>query len=242
MRREVLLALHVILLFNLGNCQSDTCQSNADCDNWLTCVEGVCTWCSRPGATCESGSFSQGCCPGTICQEVQGLNSSICMPSQCSNDSDCPSGYGCLLRLGKCGLCHADGERCTLPYDTLECCSSWCALSGVEGVCKNPYSWHASTPRPKSKGWWGWSAIYSTAPTSPTNETSTRPPILLTGRSCTTISDCPGFQDCYNGYGCTHCQRLHTFCQDNSDCCSYNCSLDHNYTQHHHLRNHTLCA
>ena len=118
------------------------CQTDSDC-GWLACVDHQCQMCGKAGTTCQSGGLT--CCKGTICQPIYGLNSSSCVPSSCQSSEECPTGFGCLLRLGKCGLCKTEGLSCTLPYDSEECCSSWCDLSGSSGTCKNAFTTTTAT-------------------------------------------------------------------------------------------------
>ena len=92
------------------------------------------TRCIPQNALCDDSMWS--CCKGTTCEPIPSLNTSMCMPNNnnCRKDSDCSGGLGCMIRLGKCGLCNSIGHRCTLPYDKLECCSSYCALRAIPGA------------------------------------------------------------------------------------------------------------
>lgn len=139
MQRIVLLILQVIL-YNLCDCQQigSPCQSDSDCNSYLACIDNTCEMCGKPGTTCDTSSLLE-CCKGTVCQPIAGSNRSACVPSSCECNEDCPLGFGCLVRLGKCGLCKNDGVKCTLPYDDLECCSGWCGIGSLGvGYCRTP--------------------------------------------------------------------------------------------------------
>lgn len=151
MKREVLLVLPILLLVDLYNCQSpgdigSRCQRNEDCHSYLACSHNVCTACVKPGIVCIPGAtgFLSKCCDGTTCELIPGLNgTSQCMPNSnnCQTNADCSYPYSCLFRFDKCGLCHPNGERCTLPYDSLECCSSYCRIGlnpDGSGMCADP--------------------------------------------------------------------------------------------------------
>jgi hypothetical protein len=148
MRQEVLLLVQ-LLLTSFCYCQhtGDTCHSNSDCDSWLTCINNECTACLRQDVRCDphTSGFDSQCCEGTTCENIPGLNGSQCRPHEniCSNDAQCSGGLKCLQRIGKCGLCHSNGEHCSLPYDDLECCSSYCNIStNGSGVCTNLRHWN----------------------------------------------------------------------------------------------------
>src|SRR5574344_2572205 len=133
---KVSLIIQAILLFKLGQCQipgdiGSPCQKDEDCYSYYACSNGVCTACAKLNAACTPGAtgFLEKCCDGTTCEPIPGLNNTnMCRRNNnnCLTDADCKKYEKCLFRLGKCGFCNANGERCTLPYDTMECCSSYC--------------------------------------------------------------------------------------------------------------------
>lgn len=193
MKSEILLLLQILLVFTSCYARSHTggsCQSNSDCDSWLTCIDGVCTACRPSGSVCDpngTGFLSQ-CCSGTTCEPIPGLNhTSQCMANnnRCLTDEDCSYGLFCLKRLDKCGLCHPNGMKCTLPFDTLECCSSYCKIQDDTGnaICGDP---------------------------NPV--TTTRQPIY-----CEDGNQC-GIHMCINNR-CSQCQNINTLCETDSDCC-----------------------
>lgn len=160
MKQVFLLFQTILLLCTLSNTQpqhvGDKCQSNSDCDAWLSCLNNVCTACAKPGNICIPGTtigFFK-CCDGsnTTCELIPGLNgTNRCMRNQnnCNNDSDCAYGLFCLKRLGKCGLCHPNGERCTISNSKFECCSGYCKTDiynddSESGICDDP----RTTPTP----------------------------------------------------------------------------------------------
>lgn len=148
--------------------------------------------------------------------------------SSCTVTSDCSKGFGCLSRLGKCGLCHPNGERCTLPYDSLECCSSYCRI-GVNadgsGVCADPRNFQPEKSDKPVK--------WSTRPVETT--TNSGPPMwnehlvslmepFMTERRCVSYFNCGPKQDCLLKHNkCVTCQRQDSDCTQDSDCCSRNC-------------------
>jgi hypothetical protein len=207
MRPEVLLVLQTILLYNLGSCQhaGETCQIDEDCDSWLACVNNVCTACRKVDTTCEptgSGFLSE-CCPGTTCEIIPGLyGTSRCEPNKnkCLTDIDCSGGLKCLFRLGKCGMCHPNGETCTLPYDSLECCSSYCRIgSQGRGKCADPRMWPPPLP-------------ITQAPVE--LDTRLRPLIFCAGNDNVVC----GSHECKDGF-CQKCKKYHAFCDTAEDCC-----------------------
>lgn len=146
MKCEILLFIQ-ILLVGLSSCRNVgvTCQTESDCFPWLACVDNVCEACRKVGTVCEPNAtgFLSTCCTGYTCEEIPGLNgTSQCRPNNnnCLTDKDCLDGLNCLFRLGKCGICHKNGQKCTLPYDNLECCSSYCKFieNDVGGECSDP--------------------------------------------------------------------------------------------------------
>ncbi|ADO00346.1 hypothetical protein WIV_gp004 [Wiseana iridescent virus] len=157
MKREVLLVLPILLLVDLYNCQNpgdigSVCQRDEDCHSYLACSHNVCTACVKNGVVCEPGAtgFLSKCCDGTTCELIPGFNgTSVCVPNHnnCKTNADCSYGTtACLFRLGKCGFCHPNGERCTLPYDSLECCSSYCRIgmyTDGSGACADPRDYSA---------------------------------------------------------------------------------------------------
>ncbi|CCV01743.1 hypothetical protein IIV22_066L [Invertebrate iridescent virus 22] len=273
--KQVVLLLQTILLCTLSNAQhsGSTCQLDSDCDSWLSCINGLCTSCAKAGNICEPGATTGffKCCDGsnTTCELIPGRNNtSQCMPNNnnCRTNADCSYGLSCLMRLGKCGLCHPNGEKCTLPYDTLECCSSYCRI-GVyidgSGMCADPRHYplptttteniHALrnidihdvvgdvviTPAP----------IASFVPNIYNNDdflinrtTTTEAP-----RPCVDGNQC-GINMCIDGL-CTKCQNINTLCEVNSDCCQskYNsiiCAVA-NHQQHvvgYHIYNKKICT
>lgn len=152
MRLEVLLVLQLVLpifgvsKYTLPSAQKNNvdqpCQTDSDCYPWLACSNNVCSVCKKVGATCIPGEtgFLAECCEGTSCLKLGGSNYTHCIPgnNKCSTDADCFHNLKCLFRLGECGYCKSDGEACTLPYDDLECCSSYCRIGEYGyGVCAN---------------------------------------------------------------------------------------------------------
>lgn len=147
MRYEIFLLFLQVILFSLSSCHhtGDTCQKDSDCDYWLTCVNNVCDACRKVGTRCEPGAtgFLTECCQGSTCEAIPGLNgTSQCRPNKnkCLSNRECSDGLKCLMRLGKCGMCRENGEKCSLPYDDLECCSSYCKITenSVTGTCSDP--------------------------------------------------------------------------------------------------------
>jgi hypothetical protein len=153
MRREALLflVLKSVQFLTLINCQhaGEICDSDSDCYPWLTCFNDECTPCRKVDTMCDKNStgYLSQCCDGTTCELIPGFNgTSRCKPNRnkCLTDANCSGGLSCLLRLGKCGICNQIGTTCKLPYDTLECCSSYCRLSndGISGTCADPRNYN----------------------------------------------------------------------------------------------------
>lgn len=166
----------------------------------------------------------------------------------CKSKGDCLQEFGCLFRTGKCGLCHPIGERCTLPYDSLECCSSYCRI-GVNadgsGVCADPRQFQPETATrsffvmgfpPRAKGPILRRTNTNTDTTTTTGRTITSTPSIwnehlvslmepfMTDRGCTSYFNCGPNQDCLVKHNkCVTCQRHGTECNENSDCCTKNC-------------------
>lgn len=116
---------------------SRDCESDQDCLSFESCQKSKCKLCSKQDVICGSG---WPCCENTSCVHIPNLGVSMCKKNQnkCRTDSDCTGGLHCLIRLGKCGICLTNGERCTLPHYTYECCSSYCAMHLNETVCADP--------------------------------------------------------------------------------------------------------
>jgi hypothetical protein len=220
MRTVIVLALQALLLCTtcvVAQHIDSSCRTDSNCDSWLACRNGKCTACAKESTTCiknATGFLSQ-CCAGTTCEPIPGLNSSHCVSNNnnCRRHADCPHELNCLRRLGKCGYCHYDGKECTLPYDNLECCSSYCGFSSSgKTYCADPNPSGPSPARIK---------VYAAAipPVAYESNVSTIP--------CSTTSDC-GTKKCLGNW-CSKCQRLYTFCTKSSDCCSNICTASHNH-------------
>lgn len=161
---RVIITLPILLLCSFYSCQSQDvnfpCQTDSDCNSWLACVNNVCTACSNIGSSCQkngTGYLSE-CCPNTTCEDIPGLNSTLCVTSKnsCSTDKDCLPSLQCIQRLGKCGVCHPDGTACTLPYDSLECCSNYCRITDEIGnaVCADPQKYAVTDEVVESSSKW----------------------------------------------------------------------------------------
>jgi len=140
---RIVFVAEVILLLALGahNVNGGHCGSDADCMSFESCQNGRCTLCTKEGAVCRTEFLAWPCCDGSTCEYIPGLNTTMCVPRQnkCQTDSDCIGGLRCVVRLGKCGICRDFGEKCTLPYDSLECCSGYCKTSYYfDNVCAAP--------------------------------------------------------------------------------------------------------
>jgi hypothetical protein len=170
----------------------------------------------------------------------------------CKSNDDCTQGFGCLFRTGKCGLCHPIGERCTLPYDSLECCSSYCRI-GVNadgsGVCADPRQFQPETTTQKLRSFWSPQVLETTTSnifipriyrsgsgTRGTTRSPTSTPSIwnehlvslmepfMTDQLCTSPFNCGPKQDCLVKHNrCVTCQRPGSECNENSDCCTNNC-------------------
>ncbi len=146
---SIVITIKILLLGNFYTCHSQDvnfpCQTDEDCNGWLSCVNNTCTACAKIGSSCQkNGSgYLSNCCPSTTCEHVIGLSATLCMPlnNNCLTDKDCEqTGLQCLMRVGKCGACHPDGTKCTLPYDSIECCSNYCKIIDNVGnaICADP--------------------------------------------------------------------------------------------------------
>lgn len=198
---QILLVSYSLAIAHIG----DSCTSDSDCLSWMACSENTCQWCHKPGTLC--GEIYSPCCKGLVCQKMHDniyKNTSVCLPESCRVESDCPRGFGCLLRLGKCELCKKDGESCSLPYDDEECCSGFCYLpigapKGV-GICKNLFT------------------------TTTTTTTTVRPsPVYKKGQYCYQHHHCGDREQCNSNYQCAGCQYSSTICVQDQDCCSGQC-------------------
>jgi hypothetical protein len=204
MRTVIILALQALLLYNITSTQhvGSHCKTDLNCDSWLTCSKMKCSTCAKESTTCTKNTTI--CCEGLICEPIPGIKSSHCVSNNnnCIRDSDCPHELKCLRRLGKCGYCHNDGEACTLPYDNLECCSSYCGVdSDGDTFCADP---------------------------NPEEDPPIKSKTRKSRKSCSKTSDC-GDKNCVDNR-CLRCQRLYTFCSKSSDCCSNICTASHDHT------------
>ena len=121
------------------NDRGGKCTNDINCENWLTCVDGICTQCSATNSVCgHNRDLNWPCCKDTTCESIPGLDNYHCRPNKnnCVYDSDCShSGLKCLRRVGKCGICRPTGDACTLIGDVRECCSNFCDISvGLNGT------------------------------------------------------------------------------------------------------------
>ena len=144
-----LFALQTIFISVLYTCTSYIIDNNISPQASNKCIpqNAICDdksiWSCCEGTTCESIPFARTKTMDNLAGLPRLMNISMCMPNNnnCQKDSDCSGGLGCIVRLGKCGFCKSIGKSCTLPYDKLECCSSYCALRRNEdgrGVCADP--------------------------------------------------------------------------------------------------------
>lgn len=206
----VVFVLQVVLLYNyvynyVYASAGDRCFSDADCDPWLGCENNVCSWCKKETVVCnvnDTGILSK-CCDGTTCESIPGLNLNWCAPNEnkCTADTDCSHGLKCILRLGKCGVCLSDGEKCSLPYDTLECCNSWCAINNNgQGICADPRAHIINLHQ---------------VPKRITTTTEPPPP------ECVRNSDCRSWMSCIDNK-CLKCTKETAVCEGANDlwpCC-----------------------
>lgn len=228
-----------ILSLNSSMCFPEWCVQDSDCGGGFGCKiqTGKCDLCYKNDDMCIGKILE--CCNGR-CDPVSGTcqknisTKSINLVdvdninSTCTTSEDCSQGFGCLFRLGKCGLCYSIGERCTLPYDSLECCSSYCRI-GVNidgsGVCADPRHFQ---PTQRSVH----ISTIMTIPPTPSMWNERLVALMLphmTNKSCVTHFDCGINQDCLSKHNkCVTCQRYNTDCSDDSDCCSKNCYKRYN--------------
>jgi len=205
MRYEILLVVQVLLVNSLTTARYNgkTCDSDSGCLPWMSCIDNTCQWCGKPGTLC--GEIYSPCCKGFVCQKMHDnayKNASICLPESCRVESDCPQGFGCSLRLGKCEICKKDGEICSLPFDDEECCSGFCYLPrntvNGRGICKNLF-------------------------TTTTTTTTLPPPVYKKGQYCYQHHHCGYREQCNSNYQCAGCQFSSTICVQDQDCCSGQC-------------------
>ena len=146
--RVIFVTQVILLMCGVSRCHiGQDCSSDAEgnCLSFESCENGKCVLCTKQNAIC-GGLSNWRCCEGTTCESIPGLldnaetNGRMCVPNNnnCRIDADCSGGLRCIARLGKCGLCHSNGEKCTLPYDKYECCSSYCAINLNNTVCADP--------------------------------------------------------------------------------------------------------
>lgn len=88
----------LLLAFSLAGCpkkkpKTAACESNADCEDGLACIDGQCQQCSSDDQ----------CGPGQACQ----AGACVAKP-ECEKDADCPDGKVC--KGGTCAACVADSE------------------------------------------------------------------------------------------------------------------------------------
>jgi hypothetical protein len=186
---RVIFVIQVLLLAGIHCHIGQDCSSDENCLSFESCERGKCVLCTKQNAICSSDNWR--CCEGNTCESIPGLEQKMCVPNNnnCRTNADCSGGLRCLARLGKCGLCHSNGEKCTLPYDTYECCSSYCAIHLNNTVCADP-------------------SLVET-PTTPTTTTTTTTAVperftfnnnpYLNGSSrktCTSSTDCPSDEKC----------------------------------------------
>lgn len=67
------------------------CQTDSDCNAYLTCTDNVCTMCSRAG-TRDNTSWPY---KGTVCRQQLFSNLPMCTVT-CKNDADCPGQERCF--------------------------------------------------------------------------------------------------------------------------------------------------
>jgi hypothetical protein len=237
-------------------CFPESCTQHSDCGGGFGCKNrtGKCDLCYKEDDLCigKPGERLE-CCNGE-CNPVTGM----CQIREventtCKSNDDCTQGFGCLFRTGKCGLCHPIGERCTLPYDSLECCSSYCRI-GVNadgsGVCADPRQFQPETTTQKLRRFWSPQVLETTTSNifipmiyrrrsgttkSPSPSPTSTPSIwnehlvslmepFMTDQLCTSHFNCGPKQDCLVKHNrCVTCQRLSSECNENSDCCTNNC-------------------
>jgi hypothetical protein len=137
---RVVVTLPILLLCGFYSCKSQDvnfpCQTDSDCNAWLACVNNICTACARIGSVCQNSSeYLAECCPNTSCEYIPGLKNTLCVPNKnsCSTNKDCIPSLQCLKSVNKCGLCRSNGEKCSTPYDNLECCSNYCKVDDKFG-------------------------------------------------------------------------------------------------------------
>lgn len=242
--RIVFVFLQIILLLlckstaHIGN----NCSSNANCLDFEKCENNTCVLCTSQNAVCYD--YSWPCCEGTSCQEIPNLNTSMCVPNNnnCKSDVDCVGGLRCIVRLGKCGICNSNGKHCTLPYDSLECCSSYCAIHIDGGICTDP--WSMVTKRPhKDKSLSFQSVASTTTPVPATNpkdltiynlESIRNVQRHVGTKKCTSALDCELDEKCTTNFDfyftqnrffseCLKCLNSSMICYTDSDCCSNAC-------------------
>lgn len=228
--RVVFVMQVILLLCGISNCHiGQKCASDEHCLSFEACDDGKCVLCHKRYASCTFMS-SWGCCKGNTCEEIPGLlneygsQQSMCVPNnnRCKTNADCGGGLRCLARLGKCGLCHNNGESCSLPYDKYECCSSYCAIHLNDTVCADPSLVGTITPpkpEPKPEP-----ERYTFNNNHGTNGSSRQ--------SCQLSSDCPSGEKCtltasasgmHYYFICTKCLNSPAICPGPypsfKDCC-----------------------
>jgi hypothetical protein len=243
-------------------CFPESCTQHSDCGGGFGCKKrtGKCDLCykendlciGKPGerleccngecdpvsGLCQVGKVTtEGCKYSIDVTDVNGSNGVDLENTTCKSKDDCLQGFGCLFRTGKCDLCHPIGERCTLPYDSLECCSSYCRIginADGSGVCADPRHFQPETTTTSS--------IYipriyrsGDGTTSTTRSPTSTPSIwnehlvslmepFMTNQRCISPFNCGPNQDCLVKHNrCVTCQRHNSVCTQNSDCCTKNC-------------------
>lgn len=239
---RIIFVTQVLLLFcGVSHCHiGQDCSSDQNCLSFESCENGKCVLCTKQNVLC-SGIGNWRCCEGTTCEGIPGLVDNVdrqekmCVPNNnnCRTDADCSGGLRCLARLGKCGLCHTNGEKCTLPYDKYECCSSYCAIHLNNTVCSDPRlvvdppTTTVSTTTASSKP-----ERYNFNTNPGTNGSSRQ--------SCESSDDCPSDEKCsltasaagfYHYFICTKCLSYPAICPGPypsfKDCCyGQSCKLD----------------
>lgn len=250
----------VVTRLNVSMCFPESCTQHSDCGGGFGCKNrtGKCDLCYKENDLCigKPGERLE-CCNGEcdpvtgICQIREVTDSLINLENTtCKSKDDCLQGFDCLFRTGKCGLCHPIGERCTLPYDSLECCSSYCRI-GVNadgsGVCTDPRQFQPETTT--KRNWMGFPKVETTTSsiyipriyrnrggtTNTTRSPNSTPSIwnehlvslmepFMTDQGCTSHFNCGPKQDCLVKHNkCVTCHRHGAECNENSDCCTKNC-------------------
>jgi hypothetical protein len=224
---RIVIVIQVLLVCGISHCHiGQDCVSDENCLSFESCENGKCVLCTKQNAICSYGNWR--CCEGTTCESIPGLEKEMCVPNNnnCRTDADCSGGLRCLARLGKCGLCHSNGEKCTLPYDKYECCSSYCAIHLNNTVCADPSLVGTSV---------------TTTTAAPERFNFNNNPYMngSSRQTCTASTDCPSDEKCtsmsdyvsYPYFVCTKCLNYPAICPGPypsfKDCCfGQSCKLD----------------